>query len=320
MKNVDRILRDSILQVCGPQGATSFTSAYPASFDTGNNSPDLESISRALASLFSGDAVTAILSDFGERLEEARRPGRDETGRAPQTLLDRLKQRGKAAVEESSIRKMQEESLKSISPEQIRMELAARLPGTLGHDAAETRAGEPAGPVDEATASFAREVNADPRHVQDIVFEARRLRTVMGKEGLSAEADARDGKAGEAGAASAPATPEPLDEEVARFVQDQSACSCIAIIDFIRYLKDKGYSIQERTVLEKIYVKIEERKKEAREAVKKEVETLIDGTSEPSEPQIASFIQRLGDTGLIYEEDDVRRMIRTAALRRASQS
>lgn len=115
----------------------------------------------------------------------------------------------------------------------------------------------------------------------------------------------------------APESPATIEDEVSQFVSIHSDCSSIDIIDFIRYLKGKGYSIQERIILEKIYVKIEDRKKEARTTVEKAVEKLINSTPDPSESQKKSFMQRLKDTGLICDEDEVKRMIRTAALRRA---
>jgi DNA-binding PadR family transcriptional regulator len=82
-------------------------------------------------------------------------------------------------------------------------------------------------------------------------------------------------------------------------------------------LKDKGYSLQEYIVLEKIYVTIEERKKEARFAIEKEIEGLIGGTKAPEEPDIGGLLQRLREAGLVFEEEDVRRMIRRAVLRNA---
>jgi hypothetical protein len=113
---------------------------------------------------------------------------------------------------------------------------------------------------------------------------------------------------------------EPLsaaDEEIRRFVYGRTAYTSIDMIDFIRYLKDKGYSLQEYIVLEKIYVTIEERKKEARFAIEKEVEGLIGVTQAPEEPDIRGLLRRLREAGLVFEEEDVRRMIRRAVLRRA---
>jgi hypothetical protein len=86
-------------------------------------------------------------------------------------------------------------------------------------------------------------------------------------------------------------------------------------MDFIRYLKDKGYSLQEYIVLEKIYVTIEERKKEAIFAIEKEIEGLLTAKQSPGEPDIQGLLQRLSEAGLVFEEEDVRRMIRGAVLR-----
>ncbi len=108
-----------------------------------------------------------------------------------------------------------------------------------------------------------------------------------------------------------------VDEEVRRFVYGRTAYTSIDIMDFIRYLKDKGYSLQDYIVLEKIYVTIEERKKEARFAIEQEIEGLIDAIQAPGESDIRGLLRRLCEAGLVFEEEDVRRMIRGAALRRA---
>ena len=94
-----------------------------------------------------------------------------------------------------------------------------------------------------------------------------------------------------------------IDREIAQFAYGQTAYSSIDIIDFIRYLKDKGYSFEECIVLEKIYVKIEERKKEARSTIEKEVEGIFKGAQAPFEPEIIGLIEHLKETGLVFEED-----------------
>ncbi len=190
---------------------------------------------------------------------------------------------------------------------------------------------------------------SDPNHVRDIVREARRLRAVMGKltppdqASDSDKATANDAHGTNASTGTTltekaamsgiivenqtkPTNPDraipgkprsPLDEEVRQFVYGKSACTSIDIMDFVRYLKDKGYSLHEHIILEKIYVTIEERKREARFAIEKEIEELIDETQAPEESDIRGLLRRLYEAGLVFEEGDVRRMIRGAVLRRA---
>jgi len=109
-----------------------------------------------------------------------------------------------------------------------------------------------------------------------------------------------------------------IDREIEQFAYRQTAYSSIDILDFIRYMKDKGYSFEECMVLEKIYVKIEERKKQARSTIEKEVEGIFRSAQAPGEPDIIGLVRRLRETGLVFEEEDVRQMTRIAALRRAS--
>ena len=132
--------------------------------------------------------------------------------------------------------------------------------------------------------------------VLSLVREARRYRTALGKGGPLLS---------------------PVEAEIEQFVGRSGPRSSIDIMDFIRSLKDKGYSLPESIMLEKIYVKIEERKKEARRAVEREVEEFMQQAGKLAEPPMGQLLQRLTDAGLAFDADDVRRLAQAALLRHA---
>jgi hypothetical protein len=291
MSNVEEILRESIVDQCGPGGLLRFNALYRGGFETADGRPDLTGISAAIGGAFPADQATAIVAVVTKRLEPDGQP------------VDR--------------------------------------PAVAG---AETVVSEGQG----SPLALAKFFAADPNHVRDIVNEARRVRAAMGKsmpprwvatpDRMVMNTAAEPEKTPEADwpvpekAPASPAMPaenrlrparviaEPLsavDEEIRRFAYGRTACTSIDIMEFISHLKDKGYSLQEYIVLEKIYVTIEERKKEARFAIEKEIEGLIAARKAPEEPEIQGLLRRLGEAGLVFEEGDVRRMIRRAVLRRA---
>ena len=295
MSDVEEIIRESIQDRCGLGGLMRFNALRAGNFETADGRPDLAGIGAAVSGTFPADQASAIMAVVARRLEEDDWP---EKQRHPV----------------------------SNNPE-----------------------------APEVPAAFANYFNTEPGHIRDIVNEARRMRVAMGKAMPSTQAphadrvivaqheqvpagaqpaekvteigDVSAGKTKNGDAAtpqpearqepaSPHAAPEPdLDREVRDFVYSRKYCTSIDIMDFIRCLKDKGYSLQEYSVLEKIYVTIEERKKEARFAIEKEIEGLIDATQAPEEPEIQGLIRRLGEAGLVFEEEDVRRMIRGAVLR-----
>ena len=290
MSNVEDILRESIESKCGPRGLMRFNAVCPGSFGIADCTQDLPGICEAINNAFPADQAAAIVATVREKLETGGQPS------------------------------------------QCQVEVTAS-------------AGSPGGESQDVPPVFARYFNVDPKHFRDIVNEARRMRAAMGKstpsqwaphEGNVAVAVAPEVKAPAENAAidmaagtplpekalapPARVIPEPIsaiDGEIAKFAYGSTAYSSIDIMDFIRYLKDKGYSFQEYIVLEKIYVTIEKRKKQGRSAIEKEVEGLIDATQAPAEPEIRGFFGQLSEAGLVFEEEDVRRMIRGVIHRKA---
>lgn len=157
------------------------------------------------------------------------------------------------------------------------------------------------GSRDEA---FAKYFNAPTGEVKGLIIEARRVREAMGKEivdygHVELKVD----------------TVDPIDREITGFVHGQNTHSSLDILDFTRYLKSKGYSIQECIVLEKVYEKIEQRKKEEKFALEQRIEVLLSEKRAPNEADILKFIDTLGESGLAWNGQEVRRMIRDAMLR-----
>jgi hypothetical protein len=306
MNYIEEILCESIEDECGLAGHMRFNALYSCSFETADGQPDTAGIRAAVNGAFPEDRAAAIMAAVTKKLDQA---GKFRKNQPP------------APAE--------------------------------GQDGSQV---------------FAKYFNVDPNQVRDIVHEARRLRSAMGKsmpsqwaphsdKGVVTPAPGTEARVEAAltekvteikiaveerttpvaekplpEKAPTPADPpapvvlrppriivEPasaVDEEVRRFVYDRTAYTSIDIMDFIRYLKDKGYSLQDYIVLEKIYVTIEERKKEARFAIEQEIEGLFDVKQAPGESDIRGLLRRLCEAGLVFEEEDVRRKIRGAALRR----
>ena len=153
--------------------------------------------------------------------------------------------------------------------------------------------------------AIAKCFNAPSGEVKSLIIEARRVREAMGKEivdygHIELNVD----------------TVDPIDREIAGFVHGQNTYSSLDILDFTRYLKSKGYSIQECIVLEKVYEKIEQRKKEEKFALEQRIERLLSENPAPKDAEIKKFVDQLGESGLACDRQEVQRMLRDAMLRR----
>ena len=286
MGNVDIMLRESIIGVCGLEGVRRFNAIYSGSFEKADGTADQQRICEAVGYMFPTDKAASIMALTTKKLMALQPQG--EQPPAPEAP--------KAAASE----------------------------------------------VRRAEAAFAEYFNENPDQVRDLVEEARRLRAAMGKAVSDHEAPPATRPSGGAAAGKPPSggvagpgapaavrtyrarvTAQPssaLDGEIAKFACGRAAYSSIDMMDFVRYLKDKGFSFEEHIVLGKIYEIIEERKKESVFAIEKEVEGLIYATPAPTEPDISGFLRHLRDAGLVFEEGDVRRMIDIAARRKHAKT
>jgi hypothetical protein len=311
MSNVEEILRKSIAERCGLGGVMRFDALYTGVFETADGRPDLPGISATVNGAFPPDQAADIVAAITKRLE----PGRYQ-------LKSHAASKAEARGSESPETPQVFAKYFSADPNHVRdiVSEARRMRAAMG----KSTPAQWAPHSDKGIVSNGEEANvlaetALAKKVTEIETAVEeRAKTPKAKEPLPEKAlPARQ-------VTIAPETPcviaEPLsaaDEEIRQFVYGRKACTSIDIIDFIRYLKDKGYSLQEYIVLEKIYVTIEKRKKEARFAIENEIEGLIGTTKAPEEPDIRGLLRRLSEAGLVFEEEEVRRMVRRAVLRKA---
>jgi len=332
MSSVDSVLRESVLYACGLSGVLRFSEVCRDSYALDDGSPDMAGIREALAAVLTGDQAAAVLAYFTKRMEiyarepaaTAPAPASANEGDVQAVQKDRLLDA--QTLETSQVFKKyfnaDPNHVRDIVNEarRVRMAMGKSINGPVMLEADNPSPdGIMTGPVRIAKAVIEKTLEDKPSMVEVIGLLKMEAAMPEPVPESSPEAPAAEAPApAEVRMPHAVVVPESeIDREIADFVYGQDACSSIDIMDFIRYLKDKGYSFQEYIVLEKIYVIIEEKKKAARSAIEKEVEGLFMGAQGPAEPEISGFFKRLKSAGLTYEEDDVRRMIRTAALRRA---
>lgn len=151
---------------------------------------------------------------------------------------------------------------------------------------------------------FVKYFNAPSGEVKGLIIEARRVRESMGKEmvdygHVALKVD----------------TIDPVDREITGFVYGRNTYTSVDILDFTRYLKSKSYSFQESIVLEKVYEKIEKRKKEERLSIEQRITAFVLDNPAPQEPKIASFIDELSKNNVTCDRQEMRRMLRDAVLR-----
>ena len=317
------VIREAILGTSGLGGVLKFNALYNGSFETESGKPDLPAIEEAINHAFPPEQAVIIMTRVTKKL-----------GGSPGTILAaavRAHQAGTPANAAGSQAGNGPEGSTTFAryfdadPGQVRdiVYEARRIRLAMGK------------PVVASTGAVSTESAADASLRAPVTATVSTVEktTKTAVEAAPAAPDmtatVRPVSPGQVKAApcTIPARPreaadtEPdIDREIRQFAYGQTAHSSIDIIDFIRYLKDKGYSFEESIALEKIYVRIEERKKEDRSAIEKEVEGLFYGARAPAEQDICDLIERLRESGLVFEEMDVRRLVRVAALRRAQDS
>jgi hypothetical protein len=313
MSNVEEILRESIEDKCGLGGLMRFNALYTGGFETADGRPDLAGISAAVNGAFPEEQAAAIVAAVMKKLESGRQPSKshaaakagapgNEGQEAPHAFAKYFD------VDPNHVRDIVNEArrLRAAMGKSMPSQWAPHSDKVVVNKAPETDA-----PAEAALAEKVTEIKTAGKE---------RAKTPEAVKPLPQKAPVPPVRQAEIRPRPARVIAEPLsaiDEEIRQFAYGRTACTSIDIIDFIRYLKDKGYSLQEYIVLEKIYVTIEERKKEARFAIEKEIEGLIDARQAPEESDIQGLLRRLSEAGLVFEKEDVRRMIRGAVLRRA---
>lgn len=297
--DIESILQDSIAKKAGSEGLKDFVKKVNGQRMThvtmNDGSPDLYLLMNILLDVFPEDMASGIM---------------DET----------------LAMYESMLKK--HESTPVVEQKTVRLPALEPTPTTRHKPSQE-----------ELKNKLAMYVNVDVSEVSDLINEARRIRTAMGKMDPKAAAQqavpikpepepepiVKHEPAPKPVPVQAPSPPKPvkplsseeLEREIHAFLEGQKAYTSIDIIDFIRYLKDKGYTFQENNVLEKVYLKIEERKSKTRASIVSEIGRFLEERPWPSEEDVSGFIEKLKTGGLIYDDAEVKRMIRIEMFRKS---
>lgn len=194
--------------------------------------------------------------------------------------------------------------------------------------------------------SLAKYLETEASDVQDLINEARMIRIAMGKASPSKGAVVLENTAPpeqpkvsivnpvlpgrahetkpegvsivtppaqERPAIRVPATielsHETLESEIKGFIEARKAYTSVDIMDFIRYLKDKGYHFQENSVLESVYTWVEERKSRERAALLADIQSFLGRMSWPTENEVSAYIEQKKGEGIMYESAEIKRMI-----------
>jgi len=111
-------------------------------------------------------------------------------------------------------------------------------------------------------------------------------------------------------------SPEAMEAEVRRFVAARKAYTSVDIMDFIRYLKDKGYHFQENIVLENVYTWLEERKSRERAALMADILGFLERLPWPTENEVSAFIEQKKSDGVMCESSEIKRLILVEMIRK----
>ena len=109
---------------------------------------------------------------------------------------------------------------------------------------------------------------------------------------------------------------ETLESEIQTFVEDRKAYSSVDIMDFIRYLKDKGYHFQENSVLESVYTWVEERKSRERALLLTDIQSFLNRMPWPTESEVSAYIDQKKSEGIMCESSEIKRMILVEMIRK----
>jgi hypothetical protein len=203
-------------------------------------------------------------------------------------------------------------TLSSVFPDERASEIADRvLAGYAGMRPVE---GDGKARDDAYADSLARYLDTDAGDMRGLLDEARRIRVAMGKASRAAEPIAHATHAPE------PREEDPgeitLDEEVRKFVHSKKAPTSLDIMDFIRYLRDKGHPFQEKAILEKVYAEIEELKSLERAELVADIQAFLKGAPWPGEDEVSAYIERKKGEGVLCESAEIRRMVLAEMMRR----
>jgi hypothetical protein len=107
-----------------------------------------------------------------------------------------------------------------------------------------------------------------------------------------------------------------LDTEMKGFVDARKAYTSVDIMDFIRYLKDKGYHFQENSVLEGVYTWLEERKTRERAALLTDIQGFLERTPWPAESEVSAYVDQKKSEGVMCDVSEIKRMILVEMIRK----
>ncbi len=184
--------------------------------------------------------------------------------------------------------------------------------------------------------NLAKYLATDAGDVRDLINEARRIRLAMGKPvpGMAPQvklhAEPPEVRPAfvvpekpsislvapfvpEKPAVSGPGT---VEAEIRKFVMARTAYTSVDIMDFIRYLKDKGYHFQENIVLENVYTWLEERKSGERAALMADIAGFLELLPWPTEEDVSAFIERKRSEGIMCEAPEIKRMFLVEMIRK----
>ncbi len=111
-------------------------------------------------------------------------------------------------------------------------------------------------------------------------------------------------------------TPEMLNKEITEFLLRQDSLSGINSTDFSMYLKGKGYTFEEKPVLEQLYTMLEQRKARVRAWILQDIAVFLSQEKWPSEEKVQIFIQKLRADGIVYDDSEIKRMVVTEMMRK----
>lgn len=109
---------------------------------------------------------------------------------------------------------------------------------------------------------------------------------------------------------------EALEAEMNAFAGERKSYSSVDIMDFIRYLKDKGYHFQENSVLESVYTWVEERKSRERATLLADIQSFLDRMPWPTENEVSAYIDHKKSEGIMCESSEIKRMILVEMIRK----
>jgi hypothetical protein len=192
--------------------------------------------------------------------------------------------------------------------------------------------------------NLAKYLETDASDVRDLINEARRIRMAMGKPTTTPamridqieaanpgpvhrESILRDTPSTGFSIPQIRAPPasqarvvemsqETLESEIAGFLGARRAYTSVDIMDFIRYLKDKGYHFQENSVLEKVYTWLEERKSRERAMLMTDIQSFLDRLPWPREDEVSAYIEQKKCDGIVCEPAEIKRMILVEMIRK----